>query len=120
MGRLLQILTVTIKTFLCAPWGLNLIILLRTCPVLVEILWGWALQGHSGAGHSRTTLGLQGDSGAGHCRGLGAPGHSDLGHSTETLGLGNFSETSTGTLSGWALQGDSGVGHSGNTLALGN
>ena len=68
-------------------------------PLLVEILWGWALQGDSGAGHSgvghpRETLGLE--------------------HSMETLGLGTPE-----TLWGWALQGDSGVAHSRETLGLG-
>ena len=78
------------------------IILLRTPP-----LWGWALQGDSGAGHSRETWGwaLQGDSKVGHSRERGTPwvghsgqGDSALGHSRKTWG--------------WALQGDSGVGHS--------
>ena len=72
-------------------------------PLLVEICWGWALQGHSGAGHSEdTTLwgwALQGDCGVGHLGGrwLGTPGrlwgealqgHSRVGHSRDTLGLG--------------------------------
>ena len=67
----------------------------RPHPLLVEILWGWALQGHAGAGHSGDTLGLvqlQGDSGAGH--------------SGDNLGVGHRRDTLTpGTLWGWALQG---------------
>ena len=57
-------------------------------PLLVEILWGWALQGHSGAGHwGQSGVGefretLQGDSGwapqgdswAQDTLGLGTPG----------------------------------------------
>ena len=97
-------------------------------PLLVEILWGWALQGHSGralwghsgvghsrekigVGHSRETLGLglwgwalQGDSAVGR-RTL--QGDFGVGHSRETLGLGT-----PGRFWEWALQGDSGVGHS--------
>ena len=55
-------------------------------PLLVEILWGWALWGHSGVGHETLRLGT--DSG-------------------DTLGLGT-----PGRLWGWALQGDSGARHS--------
>ena len=57
------------------------IILLRTSP----ILWGWALQGDSGAGHSG---------------GWALQEKSEVGHSRETLGLGT-----PGRLWGWALQG---------------
>ena len=98
-------------------------------PLLAEILWGWALQGHSGAGHSGGRLwgwALQGDSGAGHSRtlwGLGTPctlqGHSGL--------------STPGRLWGWAIlakvrhsgvghsgdSGNTGVGHSRKTLNLG-
>ena len=44
-------------------------------PLLVEILWGWALQGHSGVRHSRETLG-------GHSKETG------VGHPRDTLELG--------------------------------
>ena len=81
-------------------------------PLLVEILWGWALQGdsgagHSGVGHSRETLGLE-------TLGLALRRHSKVGHSRETLGLGI-----SGRLWGWALQEHSTVGHFRDTLGLG-
>ena len=74
-------------------------------PLLVEILWGWALQQHSGAGLSRETLGLgfrrlwvwalgldlwgwaSRNSGVGDS-GLGTPGNGGVGRPRETLGLG--------------------------------
>ena len=48
-------------------------------------LWGWALQGDSGVGHFRETLGL------------GTPGRP--GHSSEPLGLGTL--RTPGRLWGW-------------------
>ena len=50
-------------------------------------LWGWALQGDSGPGHSENTLGfgtpwwsLHGDSAVGHSWGWALQGHSRVGH----------------------------------------
>ena len=70
-------------------------------PLLVEILWGWALRGHSGVGHSRK------NSGAGHSGNtlkLGTP---------ERLWVWVLRAKDTATprrLWGWALQGNSGIG----------
>ena len=54
-------------------------------------LWGWALRGHSGVGHS-----------------MGTPGHSGLGLGS---GAGHSAHSEVGQ-----RQGDSGVGHSRETL----
>ena len=90
--------------------------------ILVEILWGWAFQQHSGAGHSGDNLGL-GTRGR-----LWGSKHSGDRRSRETLGLGlwvwaretlGLGTPGTGTLKklwGRALQGDSGwetLGHFG-------
>ena len=85
------------------------IMLLRTSPPTVGLgtpgtLWGWALRGHSGVGHSKENLGL----------GIGGDSFG-VGHSRETLGVGT---PGTWTLV-WALQRDSKAGHSRDTLELG-
>ena len=96
-------------------------------PLLVEILWGWALQQHSGAGRSRGTLRL----GFRETLGLGTGplglGPGTLGLETlgwallETVGLGPLGRLWgwAGVVWGWALQGHSRVGHSRDTLGLG-
>ena len=84
-------------------------------PLLVEILWGWALQGDSGL-----------HSGGWALRGLGTPGR--LGVESGACTLGNLGLGYSGRLWGWALPlgawggalpGDSGAAHSGDTLGLG-
>ena len=72
-------------------------------------LWGWALQGVSGVGHSRQFVGL---GTAGSLRSLwgGAlQGVSGVGHFSQSLGLGT-----PGSLWGWALQGSLGLGTPGS------
>ena len=83
----------------------------------LEGLWGWALQGVSGVGHSRKSLGwaLQGDCEVVRLWGLcgwALQGVSGLG--TQGWHLGSF----LGGWVGWALQQVSrfGVGHSRETL----
>ena len=66
-------------------------------------LWGWALQGDFGVGHSRETLGL------------GTPGRL---WDWETLGLGTPVKLWGWALLGWVLQGQSGIGHPRHTRAL--
>ena len=79
-------------------------------PLLVDTL-GWALQGHTGAGHSSDTLGLGTRLWGGETDTLGLGSRETLAHRRETLGLGT-----PGTFWGWALQeGDSGAGHSRET-----
>ena len=91
-------------------------------PLLVEILWCWALQGHSGAGHSGDTLGLgtPGDSGQFRATlgtretlGLGTPGTIWVGQLRATLGVRGDSGLGSGNrrLWVWAFQGESGAGH---------
>ena len=72
------------------PESSKLFYLERPHPLLVEILWRWALQVHSGAGHGGWAL--QGNSGPGHSGdtlGLGTPGNSrfGVGHSRDERGV---------------------------------
>ena len=77
-------------------------------PLLVEILWGWALQQRLGTLGRLWGWALQGDSGWARWETLGS------GDSLGLRTLGRLWGWASGVVLGWALQG---VGHSRDTLS---